>query len=1003
MKLFGKTGGFRVAVFLILLLGSGKLFYAQSSVQKDSLEGERLFALAQKDTALDRQVLLYRQASRHFRSANLPLRWWACLDNISTNLFDQERDDETLAWMDTAVAETWWPEDLKTATIIAISGYYNKLCKDYYNSKKAYEKAVEITRKYTQLECRHGRTSLKSLGNLYTQFGEYEKARQLLEEALSLCEDYAEPSTPAAIISDLGVVYRFLGEWDSALALYDRGLKIKGIDANTQGLLLSNKAEVLHIMGKNKEALPLAQKAIAVIEKAEEPNGRYREAAYTVLGAIYEEMGNRTEAMKYFYGAIDIGKEMYGDEPRRETGKIYQALGEIALEDKNFVEAEKFFSNAVETIVPGLKPKILNNPRPVADNVLMSGLEGLGATAWESYQKTGDKTTLQTAYTRYRQSIRVQNVLRESFSYESSRLKLQEESILRNEYAIAAAFELHRITREASWLDSAFSFFEESKSVTLKTSLQEIEAGKASVIPRVLLDKRKELSVAHAQYEAEIFNIKASGDTANTRLITRLEKQLSQINISLDSVHAEIKDRFASWYQLQYASSRTNISQLQTWLADHNSQMIQYFWGETWLFVLSVDRTGIRSHKIPMESSNLTHKIDSLRLILGDYSQAEDEKLANIYFTEYTRLSYELYQLLLGEVLPENNSSKPQKLIIVPDGLLGYLPFDVLLSAPAGDKTGYRNLDYVLNDFIVRYAYSADLCMMENIPTGKATAVLGGYAPVYSESWLADARRFLRMNDIRAYNNLEYNRPEVETISGMMDGESFIGEAATEAAFRASAGRFRILHLSMHGFANEENPLYSGLVFSINDKSGERADPSGVRSQGPGANYVEEENMNINKEDGFLHAYEIFGLNLQAEMAVLSACKTGLGKLIRGEGIMSLARAFRVAGCPNVVMSLWEADDQSTKEIMEKFYANLKTGMPKDEALHNAKVDYIHSTTDGTRINPLYWSTFVLIGDGNSVLERDYSSLFFFLGGGLILAILLLAIFFNRRKPREHI
>lgn len=206
----------------------------------------------------------------------------------------------------------------------------------------------------------------------------------------------------------------------------------------------------------------------------------------------------------------------------------------------------------------------------------------------------------------------------------------------------------------------------------------------------------------------------------------------------------------------------------------------------------------------------------------------------------------------------------------------------------------------------------------------------------------------------------------------------------------------------MHGFTNEENPLYSGLVFSVGDNSSPNLGDVNLRGMGEnttdGATAISENTST----DGFLHVFEIFGMKLNAELAVLSACKTGLGKQFRGEGIMSLARAFRAAGCPNVVMSLWEANDQSTRQIMERFYFHLKAGKPKDEALYLAKHDYLSSAA-ADRINPVFWSTFVLIGDATPVFSPDYTIWFYFLGGILILGVMCLAIFLYRRKPGQHI
>jgi CHAT domain-containing protein len=116
------------------------------------------------------------------------------------------------------------------------------------------------------------------------------------------------------------------------------------------------------------------------------------------------------------------------------------------------------------------------------------------------------------------------------------------------------------------------------------------------------------------------------------------------------------------------------------------------------------------------------------------------------------------------------------------------------------------------------------------------------------------------------------------------------------------------------------------------------------------------------QEDGFLHAYELYDTRLNAELAVLSACNTGSGRVVKGEGVLSLSRAFKYAGCPNIAMSLWKADDNATHEIMIHFFKGLRTGMGKTEALRDAQLAYLAEHT-GPQAHPYYWATFVMIGD----------------------------------------
>ena len=214
----------------------------------------------------------------------------------------------------------------------------------------------------------------------------------------------------------------------------------------------------------------------------------------------------------------------------------------------------------------------------------------------------------------------------------------------------------------------------------------------------------------------------------------------------------------------------------------------------------------------------------------------------------------------------------------------------------------------------------------------------GGFAPSYDRgTQIASYRQFIgsesNNNAPLSISYLAGNQPEVVGISALFNGRAYLASEATEGAFKADAWKYRILHLAMHTWVNEEEPLYTGLVFSQPLDS---------------------------TEDGYLYASEIYTLRLQSELAVLSACQTGYGKLENGEGIMSLARAFRYAGCPNIITSLWQADDISTRHIMLGFYQNLKEGMAKDEALGKAKLEFLSSNL---KKHPHFWGAFMLIGD----------------------------------------
>ncbi|MEM9328027.1 MAG: CHAT domain-containing protein, partial [Bacteroidota bacterium] len=188
------------------------------------------------------------------------------------------------------------------------------------------------------------------------------------------------------------------------------------------------------------------------------------------------------------------------------------------------------------------------------------------------------------------------------------------------------------------------------------------------------------------------------------------------------------------------------------------------------------------------------------------------------------------------------------------------------------------------------------------------------------------------------------NRQEVESISSYFRGNSFSGEEATEENFKANSEGGDILHLAMHAIVDDSDPMMSRMLF-----------------------YNDHDSL----EDGLLHAFEIYNMRIPARVTVLSACETGFGAMAKGEGAMSLARAFAYAGSPSVVMSHWPVDDKSTSELMTNFYRYLSEGHTKGSALQKARQDFL-SKADVSRSHPFFWAGFVVVGDDSPVTRSRW-------------------------------
>ncbi len=208
----------------------------------------------------------------------------------------------------------------------------------------------------------------------------------------------------------------------------------------------------------------------------------------------------------------------------------------------------------------------------------------------------------------------------------------------------------------------------------------------------------------------------------------------------------------------------------------------------------------------------------------------------------------------------------------------------------------------------------------------------------------------------------------------MAEVDVFKGKQATEHQFKANAKNYNIIHLAVHGQANTTNPNNNRLVF--------RPESDSV-------------------EDGSLYSYELYNLQLQADLAVLSTCESGMGKFQPGEGVYSLARGFAYAGCPSVVMSLWKVDDLQTARIMPDFYRTLFAGDTKDDALRTAKLRYLR-TTNSYHAHPYFWSAFILEGNASSVIDYQASIWAFWIIALLSTVYLSLFLYSEWIKQRQR-
>lgn len=609
-------------------------------------------------------------------------------------------------------------------------------------------------------------------------------------------------------------------------------------------------------------------------------------------------------------------------------------------------EALRHTQQGLQALIPDLVDDPGANP-PVQEFIfatsnILSLLTLKGHILRQLYAETGDKAHLENAMNTLERAMEYLNYLRLNFFSDASKLTLVRQNYQLTELITNTTLDLFFLHKDDYYRQRAFELIEQNKAAVLRQALQRTEALKTSDIPSRLAEQYKKTKEVINWYRQRLFNEKNKGLKADSVMLRVWESGLVTESQRRDSLESVILEAHPRYLQLLRIDKKVTIAGVQEMLAAERSPttLLEYFLGDSTLIIYCLQPDTFFLRRRQVEESFF----GDLDLLRKAASANPSKKAGKANLQQLTGASHRLYRQLIPPELeiPENG-----KLLIIPDGQLNTLPFEVLLEAPVQEGQPFTEWPFLMHRYPLRYEYSAAF-LQSSVPAPRATGDYVGFAPIYADAstdaWMDQDTHLLRRRFAHVVRDglspLRFNRPEVETAATQLGGNAVTGALATEKAFKEQAPRHRILHLAMHALVNDTDPQYSQLLFS----DGGAPD-----------------------EDGRLHVYELYNMKLNAEMAVLSACNTGAGQLQRGEGAMSLARAFKYAGCPNIVMSLWPANDAATKDLMVDFFHHLQEGLPKDEALRQAKLDFLDDESHIEQQHPFYWAAFVLIGDGEAM------------------------------------
>jgi CHAT domain-containing protein len=513
----------------------------------------------------------------------------------------------------------------------------------------------------------------------------------------------------------------------------------------------------------------------------------------------------------------------------------------------------------------------------------------------------------------------------------------------------------HQKYPQQNHIQQFFNYMEQVKGNILLRNLSDIQQSKLYGVPDSLLVKSTHIAAGINDY----LRIHPESIAGNYSEITNLNDTLFQLMRQKEGLEKHFRDHYPQYYQVRFQSPPPSIDQVKEKLKQHS--LLEFYWTADAIFALYISKKEPQLFRIPVDAT-LTSAIDAHINFLKENSKEG--------FLNFQKTAYELYSILLAPIFKENI---PSKLIIVTDGPLAAIPFETLLTSESHFKTiNYRDLPYLLHKSAISYAYSTNTLLQ-----------------AYDKSTLLDAPRLLAFSfsDEKGSENgadilskyglfpLAGAAAEVKSLGNLVPSDrftSFYGPMAIKEHFFANYQNFDLIHLALHAQSDHHNRFNNRVFFH------------------PPA----EEDAS---ESFICYAHELYALSPPPRLVVLGACNTGAGTHYTGEGTYSTARGFIYAGTPAVVMSLWPLSDQASKQINSTFYKAILTGASLEEALQQAKLDFIASSDEWTA-HPSRWAALNVVGSTLPIVKPAMSFTYWAVGVGLLLLTLMVSYGYWRKK-----
>lgn len=816
-------------------------------------------------------------------------------------------------------------------------GIVYRMLGDTQQATKKYDQALQIFQAIN--DRRMVAFIYNNTGVIYRGMGEMQQAIDNFNQALSIFRTIGEQHSEAGVLNNIGSAFRILGEPQQALEKHIQALQLYRSIGNRrlEATTLNNIGTDYQSLGEMKRAL---EHYLLALQLTQATGDRIAEASsFNYIGVIYREFGDMQRARENLNSALTLFQSA-GDR-RLEATALYN-IGTVLLIDREIPQAIDKFNQALSLF------------RSLSDR------NGEAVTLLEIGRAEQKRGNVNLAIQIIEQATSMVESLRTNITNRELRASYLASQQKFFESYINVLMEQHHQSPSEGYDEIAFAVSERARARSLLELLVESRADIRRDINPLLLEQERSLQQrlnAKAIAQVTLSNQKHTAEQAKA-----ISEEMDSIFTEYDKLKGQIRLSSPRYAMLTQPQPLT-LKDTQQQVLDSNSLLLEYSLGDRESYLFAVTKTSSISYILPKRADIEVATRQVLELITSPYPNPGESDAEHRVRIEYATANYQrkliaLSRMLLGPVASQLGN---KRLLIVADGALHYLPFSVIPipdSSMGGGKHSRSNFTpLIIEHEIIHLPSASMMAILRQEPNTKKSldktiAVIAD--PVFSpndsrvkstdktgigKEAATDLTRSVSDIGIEL-NRLLMTRDEADAILSITPPN----EALIALDFRANRSTvtstdlspYRIVHFATHGILNSKSPELSGLVLSLVDEQGQ-------------------------PQDGFLRLHEIFNLKIPAELVVLSACQTGLGKDIKGEGLVGLIRGFMYAGSKQVMASLWQVNDAATAELMKLFYRKMMLDRKRPAAaLREAQIEMWKKRH---RQFPFYWGAFVIQGD----------------------------------------